>query len=70
VIHNGASINYQQAIEWIAHNDETDHEGACDPETVAQMVTVKLVADLSGRAPIEVATDVCRIRGRYHASRK
>jgi hypothetical protein len=50
---------YREAVQWIAHNDEP---GEHDVETMADLVSVLLVADLFGKPADEVARDVVRAR--------
>jgi hypothetical protein len=55
-------INYKQAVEWIAINDEPGADWAYKIPEVSQMVTVLLVADLTGKDAVEVALDVINYR--------
>ncbi|MEM1375851.1 MAG: hypothetical protein AAGG69_00535 [Pseudomonadota bacterium] len=45
----------KKAIEWIAENDETMQE---DPEAMADLISVSLVADLFGKPNREIANKV------------
>lgn len=51
--------SYQDAIDWIAHNDDPDET---DVETVRGTLTVGLVADLFGTSTSVVANDVVLAR--------
>lgn len=52
---------YDDAIAWIAYNDEpTD----MDLLTVADLISVQLVADVWGKTPDRVAQDVLNIRNK------
>src|SRR5688572_11386642 len=46
---------YAQAIDWIAYNDETSETSV---ETLAQLISVMMVADLFDRSPEAVAQRV------------
>lgn len=50
---------YRDAVRWIARNDDP---GETDAETVQFNVTVGLVADVFGKACLDVARDVVTAR--------
>lgn len=52
-------LSYREAVEWIAVNDEPTET---NPETLASLISVALIADLSARDPKKVAQDVLRAR--------
>jgi hypothetical protein len=54
--------SYRDAVSWIALNDEP---GDRDPETVAEIISVVLTAELFGAAPERVATDIIRYRTKH-----
>jgi len=49
------NLRYSDAIRWIAVNDEPT---VGDPFDMADLISVLLVADISGRTPLRVARDV------------
>lgn len=51
---------YRFGVEWIALNDEPSE---MDPEEVAPLISVALLADLFGKTTAEVAEDVVQWRG-------
>jgi hypothetical protein len=51
--------SYKSAVSWIAYNDEP---GEPDPEVLAGLVSVCLVADLWQKTPEEVAQAVLKVR--------
>jgi hypothetical protein len=53
---------YMEAVAWIANNDEP---GETDAETVSEMISVLLVADLWRKEPEQVADDVLRARSKF-----
>lgn len=57
---NKQLASYQDAVDWIAGEDEPLER---DPVIIAKQVTACLVADLFNRSPGEVAADVLRSRG-------
>lgn len=62
--------SYQQAIKWIAENDDTDWLGDPDDDLIPS-VTATLVADLFGRSTDQVTKDLRRtlhLRRRCNAS--
>jgi hypothetical protein len=63
-------LNYGQATEWIAVNDEPGHENAFDITHVSEMVTVVLVADLMEKSPLFVARDVIERRKQIYLRKK
>lgn len=50
---------YDDAVEWIAHNDEPT---ITDVEEMAGIISVVLIADLFGKTPAQVARAVIKIR--------
>lgn len=54
--------NYRFAVSWIGLNDSPGDADALDAERVSELVTVGLVADLWGKQPLRVATDVVSFR--------
>jgi hypothetical protein len=57
-----AESPYDDAVGWIAHNDESGNDNALNPKIVADMVSVVLIANIFGRKPLSVAKDVVRVR--------
>ncbi|MBY0561501.1 hypothetical protein [Hyphomicrobium sp.] len=51
--------SYSQAISWIAENDE---DAETDPEVIASLISVMMVADLWDKEPETVARDVLKKR--------
>lgn len=54
--------SYRHAIEWIAENDSAADDGANDPQTVSELVSSVLVADIFDVEPLKVGVDVVRAR--------
>lgn len=54
--------SYRDAIYWIAQNDSAADDGADDPQTVGELVTSSLIADVFGVSALKVGTDVVRQR--------
>jgi hypothetical protein len=55
--------SYRAGVAWIAENDEP---GDRDPETVAELISTMLLADLFGAEPERVATDIIRYRAKHN----
>lgn len=51
--------SYREAVAWIAFNDEPSDR---NPETVAEIISVVLIAELFGTTAERVAGDVIRFR--------
>ncbi len=49
------NLRYPDAVRWIARNDEPCEE---DEFVLSEFVSVVLIADISGRSPLQVARDV------------
>jgi hypothetical protein len=58
-----ARASYRYGVEWIALNDE---EAELDLDAIAGYISTSLLADLFGKAPIEVARAIRRYRLRRH----
>lgn len=56
--------SYREGVKWIAENDEPLDR---DPESIAGLISVLLLADLFGVEPERVAKDVLRARGKEAA---
>lgn len=56
--------SYRAAIAWIAENDSAGDDNALDPQSVAELVTTLLIADLFGVEPARVGQDVVRYRAK------
>jgi hypothetical protein len=54
--------SYRDAIDWVAQNDSPADEGNLHPETVSELVSSVLVADIFGVEVIKVGRDVVRRR--------
>jgi hypothetical protein len=54
--------SYREAVAWIAINDDAGATYALDAEHLRIVVTVILIADIFGKDPVEVATDVVKFR--------
>jgi hypothetical protein len=54
--------SYRDAIDWIAQMDSAGDDGADDPQTVSELVSAAMIAELFGVDPIKVGTDVVRRR--------
>lgn len=54
--------SYRNAIDWIAQMDSPADDGSLDPETVKELVSSALVADIFDCEPIKVGNDVVRRR--------
>jgi hypothetical protein len=54
--------SYREAVAWIALNDDAGAAYAMVMSEVAGMISVVLVADLFGKEPHHVATDVIKYR--------
>lgn len=54
--------SYRYAVAWIAQNDEP---GDRDPETVGEMTTTMLIADLYGKTNEAVARDIIAYRAKH-----
>lgn len=50
--------SYRDAIDWVAQNDSAGDEGNLHPETVSELVSSHLVADIFGVEYIKVGRDV------------
>lgn len=59
-----AKPSYRSAVEWIAHNDEC---AETDPEVMAGLISVVLVASLWSKSEADVAADVLAKRKRFQA---
>jgi len=57
--------SYRRAVAWIAENDSAGDDNALDPQSVAELVTALLIADLFGVEPAKVGRDVVRYRERH-----
>ena len=55
-------MRFNAAIDWIAYNDEPGSDLAMDPDFVAGLTTVQMVADVSNNPPIYVARMVVAVR--------
>jgi len=58
----GIRMKYNDAILWIAVNDESGNDERINPEFVADMITVQLIADMTGKTAARVAADVILFR--------
>jgi hypothetical protein len=56
---NLGTTRYNFAVEWIAMNDDPTCR---DVETIAQLISVALIADTFERDPATVACDVLHVR--------
>jgi hypothetical protein len=54
--------SYREAIAWIAENDSGGDEDALNPDTVSELVTSCLVADLFGVPCARVGEDIVKYR--------
>jgi hypothetical protein len=54
--------SYRAGVAWIGENDEP---GEADPEAVAELISVMLLADLFDVEPARVASDVLAYRTRH-----
>lgn len=54
--------SYREAIDWIARNDSGADPSALNPETVGDLVTSCLVADVFDVERIKVGRDIVRRR--------
>ena len=52
-------ITLTNAARWIAFNDEPT---ISDPRDIETLATVQLIADISGKLPLEVAVMVSKMR--------
>ena len=57
-----AQMAINKAIEWIADNDEPGSPDALEAWAVAGLVTVQLIADLSGHDTYQIARRVVEVR--------
>jgi len=51
--------SYRAAIAWIAWNDEPSDD---NPESVSEMISASLIADIFGVDPLRVGSDIVRYR--------
>lgn len=58
------AASYRRGVEWIALNDDAGSDDARIVEQVRGYISTLLLADLFGKEPREVATDVVRLRMR------
>ncbi len=56
------SVLFDNAVEWIAYNDESGSEHALDAGRVKGLLSVALVADVFGCSRALVAKRVVRVR--------
>lgn len=54
--------SYREAIRWIAVNDSAADDTANDPQTVSELVSSVLIADLFDVDSLKVGKDVVRAR--------
>jgi mannose/fructose-specific phosphotransferase system component IIA len=54
--------SYRAGVAWIAENDGSGDDERLDANSVADQVTVLLLADLFGAIPSAVAVDIVRYR--------
>lgn len=52
-------ITYQNAITWIANNDETAEK---DPKELSKLISVVMLADISGKTPEKITQDILKER--------
>lgn len=57
--------SYREAIEWVACNDSAADDGNDDPQTVSELVSSHLVADIFAVDVLKVGTDVVRFRKKH-----
>lgn len=57
-------ISYADGVAWIGDNDEPTLRSHGDTITVSELVSVAMLADISGREAIDVAEDVIAYRRR------
>ena len=53
---------YAKAVEWIALNDDPGCDHCHDLDTVANMISVSLVADVFNKYHKQVANDIIKLR--------
>ncbi len=53
------NLRYPDALRWIAFNDEPTID---DPFEIADLISVTMLAEISGRTPLTVARDVVAVR--------
>lgn len=58
-------LSYQTATEWIALNDGPGDEDAYKVGAVACTIPVMLIADVFGKSPRTVATEVVKLRKKF-----
>ena len=54
--------SYRHGVQWIADEDEAGSDDARNMEEVAGYVSTLLLADLFGKPPAEVASEIVRYR--------
>lgn len=54
--------SYKEAIQWIAENDSATDDGADDPQTVSELVSSVLVADIFDVPTLKVGQDIVKFR--------
>lgn len=62
--------SYRDAIDWVAQNDSAADDKADDPQTVSELVSSQLVADVFGVESIRVGRDVVRRRKQLEQAAK
>lgn len=61
---------YRNFIAWIAENDSAADPGNDDPETVGELVTSCMVADMYMVDPLRVGNDVVKYRNKHRISKE
>jgi hypothetical protein len=54
--------SYKAAIAWIANNDSCSDDGNNNPQTVSELVTSCMIADIFEVDHLKVGRDVCKMR--------
>jgi hypothetical protein len=54
--------SYEDAVMWIAHNDDPGDREALNEDSVSDLTTVRLVADIFQRDSLQVGRDVVKER--------
>jgi len=52
-------MSYREAVAWISENDEPTEK---DESIIAEMISVQLIADLTGKSVVTIATDITAYR--------
>ncbi len=55
-------MSIREAVAWIADNDEPGNPEAFNAWAVSSLVTVNLIAELSGNEPFDIARRVIKVR--------